>query len=105
MLLSLILFGITYVFNTGSAVQDYEKLSAYECGFDPVDDNRTGNLDMKFYKVAVLFIIFDVEILFLLPWSVIVSRIQVWTLCVSWFFLLVLLIGLYLEYDSNSLDW
>lgn len=103
--LALVLFGLTYLLNTGSALPEYEKLSAYECGFDPVEDNRYLDLDMKFYKVAVLFIIFDIEIVFLFPWSVIVSQMQLFTLLVSWFFLCILLSGLYLEYDSKSLDW
>ena len=70
-LLSFILIGLSYLL----AVQnpETEKLSTYECGFEPYEDARN-IFDVKFYLVAILFIVFDIETMFLLPWSVSLSN-------------------------------
>jgi len=67
LLLALILFTISYLMAKQSG--GVEKLSAYECGFEPFDDART-HFDVKFYLIALLFLLFDIEVLFLFPWSV-----------------------------------
>ena len=66
-LLSLILFAVSYLMSRQSG--GVEKLSAYECGFEPFDDART-YFDVKFYLIALLFLLFDIEVLFLFPWSI-----------------------------------
>jgi NADH:ubiquinone oxidoreductase subunit 3 (subunit A) len=65
-LLSLVILSLSFVFSTQKA--DPEKVSAYECGFDPFDDARA-RFDIRFYLVAILFIIFDLEVTFLFPWA------------------------------------
>ena len=81
-----------------------EKLSAYECGFDAFDDARH-KFDVRFYLVAILFIIFDLEIAFLFPWAVALGDIGLlgfWSMVV---FLGVLTIGLAYEWKKGALDW
>ena len=83
---------------------DSEKLSAYECGFEPFDDARH-KFDVRFYLVAILFIIFDLEIAFLFPWAVSLGEIGIfgfWSMVV---FLGVLTIGLIYEWKKGALDW
>jgi len=83
---------------------DSEKLSAYECGFDPFDDAR-GQFDVRFYLVAILFIIFDLEVAFLFPWAVALGDIGLfgfWSMVV---FLAVLTIGFVYEWKKGALEW
>ncbi len=83
---------------------DAEKLSAYECGFDAFDDARH-KFDVRFYLVAILFIIFDLEIAFLFPWAVSLGSIGMfgfWSMVV---FLGVLTVGLIYEWKKGALDW
>ena len=72
-LLSIVILSLSFVFSTQKA--DPEKVSAYECGFDPFDDARA-RFDIRFYLVAILFIIFDLEVIFLCPWSLVLRRID-----------------------------
>ena len=72
-ILSLVLFGVSYLLAVH--IGDSEKLAAYECGFDPFDDARSA-FDVRFYLVAILFIIFDLEIAYLFPWVTVVSRLS-----------------------------
>lgn len=83
---------------------DSEKLSAYECGFDPFDDARH-KFDVRFYLVAILFIIFDLEIAFLFPWAVALGSIGMFGFWSMTIFLLVLTIGLAYEWKKGALDW
>jgi NADH-quinone oxidoreductase subunit A len=83
---------------------DAEKLSPYECGFEPFGDAR-GRFDVRFYLVAILFIIFDLEIAFLFPWAVTLGTIGMvgfWSMMV---FLGVLTIGFIYEWKKGALDW
>lgn len=83
---------------------DSEKLSAYECGFDAFDDARH-KFDVRFYLVAILFIIFDLEIAFLFPWAVSLGTVGLfgfWSMVV---FLGVLTVGLAYEWKKGALDW
>lgn len=83
---------------------DPEKISAYECGFDPFDDAR-GRFDIQFYLVAILFIIFDLEVTFLFPWAVVLNKVGLfgfWTMMV---FLIILTIGFVYEWRKGALDW
>lgn len=83
---------------------DPEKLSAYECGFEAFDDARL-KFDVRFYLVAILFIIFDLEVAFLFPWAVTLGTIGVmgfWSMIV---FLGVLTVGFIYEWRSGALEW
>jgi NADH-quinone oxidoreductase subunit A len=88
----------------GKNKPDAEKLSAYECGFDAFDDARN-KFDVRFYLVAILFIIFDLEVAFLFPWAVSLGEIGMfgfWSMVV---FLGVLTVGLIYEWNKGALDW
>ncbi|MFT8242760.1 NADH-quinone oxidoreductase subunit A [Roseomonas sp. BN140053] len=81
-----------------------EKLSAYECGFEPFDDTRR-RFDVRFYLVAILFIIFDLEVAFLFPWAVSLGSIG-WVGFFSMMgFLGVLTVGFIYEWRKGALDW
>ena len=81
-----------------------EKLSTYECGFEPYEDARN-KFNVKFYVVAILFILFDIEIIFLLPWCISLSQLNLlgfWTMIE---FLLELGIGFLYIWSAGSLEW
>lgn len=83
---------------------DTEKLSAYECGFEPFEDSR-GRFDVRFYLVAILFIIFDLEVAFLFPWAVSLGNIGVFGFWSMMIFLGVLTIGFVYEWKKGALEW
>ena len=83
---------------------DPEKLSAYECGFEAFSDSRM-EFDVRFYLVAILFIIFDLEIAFLFPWAISLGNIGslgFWSMMI---FLFILTIGFIYEWKKGALDW
>ena len=83
---------------------DSEKLSPYECGFEPFADARS-QFDVRFYLVAILFIIFDLEVAFLFPWAVTLGSIGLfgfWSMIV---FLAILTIGFVYEWKKGALEW
>jgi len=83
---------------------DSEKLSPYECGFDPFEDARV-RFDVRYYLVAILFIIFDLEVAFLFPWAVSLGDIGLfgfWSMIV---FLAVLTVGFAYEWRKGALEW
>ena len=82
----------------------HDKNSTYECGFDPFDDSRS-RFEVKFYLVAILFIIFDLEIIFLFPWAIAFNEIGLFGFLSMMFFLLVLTIGFIYEWMKGALDW
>jgi NADH-quinone oxidoreductase subunit A len=81
-----------------------EKLSAYECGFEPFDDARR-RFDVRFYLVAILFIIFDLEVAFLFPWAVSLWRLGLLGFLSMMGFLGVLTVGFVYEWRKGALDW
>jgi NADH-quinone oxidoreductase subunit A len=81
-----------------------EKLSAYECGFEPFDDARR-RFDVRFYLVSLLFIIFDLEVAFLFPWAVSLSSIGLFGFLSMMAFLAVLTVGFIYEWCKGALDW
>src|SRR5438128_445558 len=101
--------GISIAMVTASVViarqrPDKEKLSPYECGFDPFEDARI-RFDVRYYLVAILFIIFDLEVAFLFPWAVSLGDIGMfgfWSMVV---FLAVLTIGFVYEWKKGALEW
>ena len=83
---------------------DPEKLSAYECGFEAFADSRM-EFDVRFYLVAILFIIFDLEIAFLFPWAISLGNIGLLGFWSMMMFLFILTIGFIYEWKIGALDW
>ena len=83
---------------------DPEKLSAYECGFEAFNDSRM-KFDVRFYLVAILFIIFDLEIAFLFPWAISLGKIGALGFWSMMIFLFILTIGFIYEWKKGALDW
>ncbi len=83
---------------------DPEKLSAYECGFEPFSDSRM-EFDVRFYLVAILFIIFDLEIAFLFPWAISLGNIGLFGFISMMIFLFILTVGFIYEWKKGALDW
>ncbi len=83
---------------------DPEKLSAYECGFEAFQDSRM-EFDVRFYLVAILFIIFDLEIAFLFPWAISLGKIGLLGFVSMMIFLFILTIGFIYEWKKGALDW
>jgi NADH-quinone oxidoreductase subunit A len=81
-----------------------EKLSAYECGFEAFEDSRM-KFDVRYYLVAILFIIFDLEIAFLFPWATVLDEIGVFGFAAMGVFLGILLIGFLYEWKKGALEW
>lgn len=92
--LSLLLFNVT--FNLYSAAPDLEKYSSYECGFVPLSNARI-RFDIKYYVVAILFIIFDIEMAFLFPWVVLAKQLDALPTAAVAVFLFVLTVGFVYE--------
>ena len=83
---------------------DPEKLSAYECGFEAFDNARI-EFDVRFYLVAILFIIFDLEIAFLFPWAISLGKIGIFGFTSMMIFLFILTVGFIYEWKKGALDW
>ena len=88
----------------GRQKPDTEKLSAYECGFEAFGDAR-GKFDVRFYLVAILFIIFDLEVAFLFPWAVSLKTVGVFGFWSMMLFLGVLTVGFIYEWKKGALEW
>ena len=112
--LTIIIFlGISLILSIGFIVlnllaspknPDPEKLSAYECGFEPFNDSRM-EFDIRFYLVAILFIIFDLEIAFLFPWAITLGNIGIFGFVSMMIFLSILTVGFIYEWKKGALDW
>jgi len=83
---------------------DKEKLSPYECGFEAFEDSRM-KFDVRYYLVAILFIIFDLEIAFLFPWAIVLEEIGVFGFWAMMLFLAVLVVGFVYEWMKGALEW
>jgi NADH-quinone oxidoreductase subunit A len=83
---------------------DSEKLSPYECGFEPFSDARS-KFDVRYYLVAILFIIFDLEVAFLFPWAVTLGKIGVFGFWSMMGFLFILTVGFIYEWKKGALEW
>lgn len=101
-LLSVIILGLSFILATQKG--DTEKLTAYECGFDPFDDARN-QFDVRFYLVAILFIIFDLEASFLFPWAISLSKIGGWGFWTMVDFLFELTVGFIYAWKIGALEW
>jgi NADH-quinone oxidoreductase subunit A len=91
-------------FVTAPHKPDVEKLSVYECGFTPFGDART-KFDIKFYLVAILFLIFDLEIAFLFPWAITLGKLGSLGFISMMVFLLIITIGFIYEWAKGALEW
>lgn len=91
-------------FVLGNQRPDDEKMAAYECGFDAFDDSRR-QFDVRFYLVAILFIIFDLEVAFLFPWAVALGGIGLFGFWSMMLFLAVLTVGFIYEWKKGALEW
>ncbi len=91
-------------FLIGSDKKYDEKLSPYECGFEPFEDSRT-KFDVRYYLVAILFIIFDLEIAFLFPWAISLDAVGGFGLIAMGIFLAVLVVGFIYEWKKGALEW
>ena len=80
------------------------KDSPYECGFEAFEDSRM-KFDIRFYLVAILFIIFDLEIAFLFPWAVVLDQIGIYGLVSMAIFLGILIVGFIYEWNKGALEW
>ncbi len=88
----------------GPCRPDAEKNSPYECGFEAFEDCRM-KFDVRYYLVAILFIIFDLEIAFLFPWAIVLDQIGTFGLLAMAIFLAVLVIGFIYEWKKGALEW
>lgn len=84
--------------------QNLDKVNAYECGYDPFQQARNV-LDIRFYLIAMIFIIFDLEIVFLFPWVVVLDCIGLEGFFVMCFFLFILTLGFIYEWEKGALEW
>ena len=102
LVLSCIIFALSYLLSSKSI--DKEKISAYECGFNPFEDARN-QFDVRFYLVAILFIIFDLEVSFLFPWAVSLGQLNIFGFWTMMAFLGILTIGFVYEWKKGALEW
>lgn len=100
--IALVLLGLGLLIGSGS--KDAEKLSSYECGFEPCEDSRM-KFDVRYYLVAILFIIFDLEIAFLFPWAVSMDVVGGFGLIAMGIFLAILVVGFIYEWKKGALEW
>ena len=100
--LTVVILGLSYFLSRQNP--DSEKLSAYECGFEPYEDSRH-IFDVRFCIIAILFVIFDIEMLFLLPWCVSISKLNLLGFWSMIDFLFELGIGFFYVWYVNALDW
>jgi NADH-quinone oxidoreductase subunit A len=83
---------------------DPEKLSPYECGFEAFEDARM-KFDVRYYLIAILFILFDLEIAFLFPWAVVLPEIGIFGFWSMMIFLAILIVGFIYEWKKGALEW
>lgn len=88
----------------GTIRPDKEKSSAYECGFDPFDDARM-QFDVRYYLVAILFILFDLEVAFLVPWALTLKELGLFGFISMMIFLAILVVGFIYEWKKGALEW
>ena len=100
--ISFLLFLLSYL--VASQKADQEKVSAYECGFNPFDDARA-TFDVRFYLVAILFLIFDLEVSFLFPWSIVLKNVSKGGFWIMILFLIILTVGFVYEWYKGALEW
>ena len=101
-ILTLIIVGVSYYF--ASQTEDISKLSSYECGFQPFEDSWN-RFEIQFFLVAILFLVFDIEVMFLIPWCASISKLNLFTFWFMFEFLIELGLGFFYVWYSGALDW
>lgn len=102
--LVLILISLARSISMQTRVPSFDKLAAYECGFDPFGDTRI-QFNVQFYIVSILFIIFDLEIMFLFPRALIVAMSSFYSVCMILLFIILLTVGFAYEWINGALEW
>ncbi len=97
-----IMIGLSYVLSDQNMYSD--KTVGYECGFDPFSSAQDP-FNIKFYIIAMLFILFDIELVFFLPWLVSLNTVSFFGFYVMYFFYIFLMLGFLYEWKNNSLNW
>ena len=100
--IGVLLLALGFLFGRGQ--KDPEKLSPYECGFEAFEDSRM-KFDVRYYLVAILFIIFDLEIAFLFPWAVSLDLVGGFGMVAMAIFLAILVVGFIYEWKKGALEW
>jgi NADH-quinone oxidoreductase subunit A len=100
--LACIILGASYLL--GTQKPDTEKVSVYECGFNPYEDSRN-KFDVRFYVIAIIFLVFDLEAMFLFPWAVSLGQITSMGFWTMMDFLLELVIGFIYAWNIGALEW
>jgi NADH-quinone oxidoreductase subunit A len=101
-LLSVLILGASFLLSIQN--QSTSKLSSYECGFDPFEDARNV-FDVHFYLVAILFLVLDLEVLFLFPWAISLGHIGFRGFVGMALFMIILTVGFFYEWKLGALDW
>lgn len=104
LILSFIMIIIPYFFS-GRSIKALEKISEYECGFEPFDSATRQPFTIHFYIVGILFLIFDVEIALLFPWSILILNLSWYGFWLMIFFLILLTIGFIYEWKIGAIAW
>ena len=99
------LFILIPYFLNGRKIKEVEKISEYECGFEPFDNATRQPFTIHFYIVGILFLIFDVEIVLLFPWSIILLTLEWYGLFLMLFFLIILTLGFVYEWQIGAINW
>jgi NADH-quinone oxidoreductase subunit A len=99
---AILIIGLSWIF--GRRIPTREKLSTYECGNEPIGDARS-RFPIKFYLIAILFIVFDIEVVFLYPWAVVYKKLALFGLIEMGVFLLILLAGYFYILKKGALKW
>jgi len=102
-LLCILVYLVSYIF-APDGDSSVDKTSPYECGFEAFGDARD-SFDIKYYLLGIIFLIFDLELIFLLPWAVCLSKLNAVGVFSMLFFLLVLTCGFIFEWKKGCLDW
>nr|QFO87193.1 NADH dehydrogenase subunit 3 [Eustigmatos cf. polyphem] len=101
-LISIVIFSLSFLLANQNP--DTEKLSSYECGFDPYEDARN-SFDVRFYLVAILFIIFDLETVFFFPWALSLANMSSWGFWAMIDFVFELALGFFYAWKIGALEW
>ena len=102
-LLCLLIYIASYFF-AQDGEQNVDKTTPYECGFEAFGDARD-SFDIKYYLLGIIFLIFDLELIFLLPWSVCITKLNILGIFSMLFFIIILTAGFIFEWKKGSLDW
>ena len=102
LIISIVLVLVSYILIKQDPYK--EKISAYECGFEPFEDARN-KFEVRFYIVAILFLIFDIEVIYLFPWSLFLSNMGFYSFWAMMIFLIILILGFVYEIYMGALDW